>query len=209
MRILCTSSKLDKFQSNEWSGTQFFDGVDYQRPNEGETVLWSSDSDGRGTLLCGPELKIGTRETITICCIFDRIFSDYTSNIYSVAMILELKFHVQKINTYIYIYACARTFRSFHCCKHGKTRARSLSFSTLFFLMLCVFSSSSSFLFSIFFGHAHAKKKEKKRKMPLANKEVVHLKNGWEKIQVRKSYHHHHRVLVVCDERRARAFSLF
>lgn len=98
MRILCTSSKLDKFQSNEWSGTQFFDGVDYQRPNEGETVLWSSDSDGRGTLLCGPELKIGTRKTITIGCIFDRIFSDYTSNIYSVAMILELKFHVEKIN---------------------------------------------------------------------------------------------------------------
>jgi hypothetical protein len=24
--------------------------------------------------------------------------------------------------------------------------------------------------------------------MPLANKEVVHLKNGWEKIQVRKKY---------------------
>ena len=48
--------------------------------------------------------------------------------------------------------------------------------------------------------------------MPLANKEVVHLKNGWEKIQVRKKYyHHHHGVVVVCDERRKRArfLSLF
>jgi len=47
--------------------------------------------------------------------------------------------------------------------------------------------------------------------MPLANKEVVHLKNGWEKIQVRKKYyHHHHGVVVVCERRkRARFLSLF
>jgi hypothetical protein len=52
--------------------------------------------------------------------------------------------------------------------------------------------------------------------MPLANKEVVHLKNGWEKIQVRKKYHynHHHlRVVVVRRRRwremRTRVFSLF
>jgi len=30
------------------------------------------------------------------------------------------------------------------------------------------------------------KEERRRRKMPLANKEVVHLKNGWEKIQVRK-----------------------
>ena len=46
---------------------------------------------------------------------------------------------------------------------------------------------------------------EKERKMPLANKEVVHLKNGWEKIQVKKKFIVNI-VVVVVGERRA--FSL-
>jgi len=47
--------------------------------------------------------------------------------------------------------------------------------------------------------------KKKERKMPLANKEVVHLKNGWEKIQVKKKFIVNI-VVVVVGERRA--FSL-
>ena len=41
--------------------------------------------------------------------------------------------------------------------------------------------------------------------MPLANKEVVHLKNGWEKIQVKKKFI----VVVVGERRERRVFSLF